>query len=255
MVELYEAEREAILNKVSQSLGALRTRLHLSQARFSELCGISRTSIIQIESGAATLSWGQMTSVLFVCLCHPRTKEFLFVNRIPGVRFLQYLQRLEENIPPRETLTVHEAIMDRYFADFSPHTRHEKVLLSKEEKLNYAERLRRALPDLRRVMLMSQAELAAFAGMSRARLIALEKQQIRLTWSQLTSILLVATVNERGKEFLFANHVMPVRFWQFIKLLTADEKPELCRSVPKALLMTYDEILCAQELAKLRYQS
>lgn len=111
MVELTSEEKKALCKEVAVRLSDIRRLLHMSQARFGDVCGISRARIIQIENGSARLSWGQLTSVMFVCSANYRTKEYFYANNILGPRFLQYIQQKDENIPPDTNVCVREDII------------------------------------------------------------------------------------------------------------------------------------------------
>lgn len=244
MVQLTQSEKEAICRRAAAHLSVLRKTLHLSQAKFGELAGISRARIIQVENGSSSLSWSQMTSVLFIALGNARTKEYLYKNNVLGPRFLQYMQEKDANIPPQTNIKVHEELISRYYEKTRPlGTSNELVQFSKEERLAFCAYMLPRIGDLRRVLQMSQATLADLAGISRARLIQLEKQKVRLSWSQMTSILCVCMLNLRAKEYLFANLILPPRFLQYIQQKSANEAPTLNIRVPEKFIMSYAEML------------
>lgn len=248
MVQLTQNEKELLCARTAAHLNTLRRTLRLSQAKFGELAGISRARIIQIENGTAPLSWSQMTGALFICLGNERTKEYLYANRIPGIRFLQYVQEKDANIPPQANVTVHEDLLALYRAQAKPQsTSSAPVQFSKEERAAFCDYFLPLIGELRRVMQMSQATLADLAGISRARLIQLEKKKVRLSWTQMTSILFVCMTNLRAKEYIYANCVLPTRFLQYVQQKNECEAPNLNIRVPQKILPSYAEMLVLAE--------
>lgn len=246
MVVLTNEEKRALCQTMAQHLSDIRRLLHLSQARFGELAGISRARIIQVESGSARLSWGQLTSVLFLCITNRPAKEYLYANHVLGPRLVQYLQMKDANIPPDTNLCVHEDInrsLREQMTRSLPSTSHGTVVFTREERRAFADHILGYLPDLRRVMRMSQARLSELAGISRARLIQLEKKKVRLSWSQMTSILCVCLANIRAKEYLYVNGVLPVRFLQYVQQKEDNIPPDTNICVPRELIMSYTEML------------
>lgn len=244
MVQLSVEEKNEICARVASHLSELRRLLHLSQSRFGELAGISRARIIQIENGAIRLSWSQLTSILFVCNGDIRTKEYLYANNVLGPRFLQYMQQKDANIPPQTNIAVNEELLAVYREQFKALPKSgSTVVFTKEERLEYCEKILAALPELRRVMRLSQALFAELAGISRARLIQLEKKKVRLSWSQMTSLLCICMMNLRGKEYIYANNVLTPRFMQYIQQKDANIPPDTNISVSPRLIMSYAEML------------
>lgn len=244
MVQLTLTEKEALCQNLAAHLSRLRRLLHLSQARFGELAGISRARIIQVESGKAHLSWGQLTSVMFVCIGDLRTREYLYANNVVGPRFLQYLQQKDANIPPQTNILVNEELMAIYRDQAKNLPKKGGVVVfSKDERQAFCEYLLDLIPELRRVLQMSQATLAELAGISRARLIQLEKKKVRLSWSQMTSILCVCMANIRAKEYIYANNVLPPRFLQYIQQKDANIFPDTNIFVSPSVIMSYHDML------------
>ena len=245
MVQLTNEEKIQICQRAAEHLSTLRRLLKLSQARFGELAGISRARIIRVENGSAHLSWGQMTSLLCVCLADRRTKEYLYQNNVLGARFLQYMQQRDANVPPQTNITVCEELMAvwREGVGTLPKGPSSPVVFSREERLAFCEHFLDCLPELRRTMRLSQALYAELAGLSRARLIQLEMKKVRLSWSQMTSLLCVCMTSLRAKEYIYANNVLPVRFLQYMQQKSASTLPETNITVPKTAVMSYREML------------
>lgn len=118
MVELTKSERRVICIEFAEYVPKIRDILHLTQHQFGELCGISTDRLSRIENEHAVMTWSQYTSILFLCMSHLATKEFLFANLIVKPRVLQYFQLKDENIPPVVDVCVHDEIekayMERY---------------------------------------------------------------------------------------------------------------------------------------------
>lgn len=243
MVQLNLEEKRQLCLRIENALPLLRRTLRLSQARFGELAGISRARIILVENKKAHLSWGQVTGILFLCFGDQAAKELFYSENLLGPRFLQYMQQKDANIPPQTNICVHEELMDVYRAQFAGLTGSGTVLFTKEERRNYCAFICEKLPDIRRVLQMSQATMADLAGISRARLIQLEKKKVPLSWSQMTSLLCVCMVNQRAKEYLYANNVLTPRFLQYVQRKDACTPPDTNICVSPALIMSYAEML------------
>lgn len=229
---------------MASHLCAIRKKLHLSQAKLGELAGVSRARIIQVENGTLPLSWSQMTGILFVLLADRRSKEYLYRENVLGPRFLQYMQQKDANIPPQTNVCVHAELVEAYLAAAKKSLSGTgTVQMNKEERLAFCEYAICLIEDLRRVMQMSQATLADLAGISRARLIQLEKKKVRLSWSQMTSILCVCMLNLRAKEYLYANASLPPRFVKYIQQKDAKELPATNVTVPQEAILTYRQML------------
>lgn len=100
MVTLSASEKKKLCNTLSCFLPRIRELLGVTQAEMGELCGFSRARVSQIESGHSPMRWGQWMAIMYLCSVNRRTKDFMFANDLSGTRIFQYLQRLDENIPP-----------------------------------------------------------------------------------------------------------------------------------------------------------
>lgn len=114
MVVLTPEERKKICIEFSKHLPKVRDLLGLSQKDFGARCGVSMDRISRIENGHIIMTWSQLTSFLFVCAENIRTKEYLFANNVLSVRFLQYIQQKDENIPPDANIVVRDTILEQY---------------------------------------------------------------------------------------------------------------------------------------------
>ena len=111
MVILTEADKRAICQSLAAHLPTLRALLGVTQTELGWLCGFSRIRVSQIETGKSEMSWSQLTSILLVCLLNIKTKEYLYRNEILPREFLQFMQRIDESVPPCVNVTVREEIL------------------------------------------------------------------------------------------------------------------------------------------------
>ncbi len=111
MVVLTEAEKKEMCRVVAEHLPKLRQLLNVTQAELGYLCGFSRIRVSQIETGKAHMSWSQLTSIMLVCDLNLQAKEYFYVNDLLGPRFLQFIQRKDENIPPDVNVDVRPELL------------------------------------------------------------------------------------------------------------------------------------------------
>ena len=116
MIKLTAEEKRAMCNKLASELPKIRELLGATQESFGELCGLSRITISRIENGSAKMNWSHLTSVMFVVACNRRTKEYFYANELLGVKFLQFMQHKDANIPPETNITVDMETL-RVYAD------------------------------------------------------------------------------------------------------------------------------------------
>lgn len=114
MVKLGEKEKQTMCNEMATHLQKLREVMKASQDELGNLCGLSRTRISQVETGAATMSWIQFMAFMMVFSVNYDTKQYIFANRLFAPRLLQYLQRKEENIPPDTSIDVRKELIMSY---------------------------------------------------------------------------------------------------------------------------------------------
>lgn len=114
MVVLTESEKKEMCRIVADHLPKLRQLLNVTQAELGYLCGFSRIRVSQIETGKAPMSWSQLTSIMFVCSLNLRAKEHFYANNLLGPRFLQFIQRKDENIPPDVNVNVRPEFIQMY---------------------------------------------------------------------------------------------------------------------------------------------
>lgn len=106
MVIFTPEDKQEMCAVLSQQLPKIRELLGTTQESFGALCGLSRITISRIENGSARMNWSHLTSILLVCLCNRRTKEYFYANDLLSTRFLQFIQQKDENIPPETNIVV-----------------------------------------------------------------------------------------------------------------------------------------------------
>ena len=116
MITLSAEEKRAMCSALAAELPKIRELLGATQEGFGDLCGLSRITISRIENGSAKMNWSHLTSIMFVVMCNRRTKEYFYANDLLGVRFLQFVQQKDANIPPEMNIVVDVESL-RAFAD------------------------------------------------------------------------------------------------------------------------------------------
>lgn len=111
MVVLTESEKQEMCKELAQKLPKLRQLLSVTQAELGYLCGFSRIRVSQIETGKSRMSWSQLTSIMLVCELNLKAKEYIYANGILGPKFLQFIQRRDENIPPDINVEVRQEVV------------------------------------------------------------------------------------------------------------------------------------------------
>ncbi len=115
MVDLNKNEKRVLCIEFAFVLPRIREILRMTQKEFGAMCGISVDRLSRIENGHAVMTWGQYTSILFVCMMNLNAKEYLFSNNILTPRTLQYFQQKDTSVPPTVNIVVHEEIESAYF--------------------------------------------------------------------------------------------------------------------------------------------
>ena len=78
-MNLEAINQEQAIQKMTQSLPALRTMLQLSQAQLAELIGVGRQTLVAFETGKRKMTWNTFLSLLFVFSQRQETRELLNV--------------------------------------------------------------------------------------------------------------------------------------------------------------------------------
>lgn len=117
------------------------------------------------------------------------------------------------------------------------------VNLSQAEKKEMCASLAEKLPEIRKLLHMSQKEFGARCGISSNRLSAIENGHFVMTWSQLTSVILICMVNKTTKEYFYANKILSPRFFQYLQRKDENIPPELNILANPAIVMGYEEVI------------
>lgn len=119
MVILTEYEKSNLCDILVHHLPRIRELLGITQAELGDLCGLSRARISQLESGRSRMRWGQWMAIMYLCTVNRRTKDFLYINNLYSVRIFQYLQRLDENVPPDQDMVADYGRLDEIQAELA----------------------------------------------------------------------------------------------------------------------------------------
>ncbi len=114
-----------------------------------------------------------------------------------------------------------------------------RVKLTPDEKKELGIQLAKHLPKLRKMLGLSQQEWGERCGMSRNRIIEIEKGSFVMTWSQFTSFLLVLSVNRISKQYLLDNQLFPAKLYQYLQLKEENEAPDLYIAISEAAIMNF----------------
>lgn len=234
MVSLTREERSAFCNGIAEHIKPMRKLLGLTQAELSAMCGVSRARILQVERRAMPLSYVQACGILLIFFLNEETIRYIYENELMPVRVLQYLQDLDEAVPPEMPVLIHQSLMELTPDEEAQLFGNEKARLTREETEAFCEKVRSILPQIRRVLRLSQAAISEAVGVSRARFVQLEGGQVRLTYGQMTAILFLCMVNRRSKEYLYAHRVFPMRYLQYLQRKKTCEPPTECCVIPDA---------------------
>lgn len=118
MVALSDEEKKQMCVELAEYLPKIRELLKLSQKEFGDRCGISTPRMSVIENKHFVMTWSQLTSIMFVCFCNHKTKEYFFTNTLLGPRFLQFIQQKEENSVPDVNIIVDDVYVSGYKKKF-----------------------------------------------------------------------------------------------------------------------------------------
>ena len=112
------------------------------------------------------------------------------------------------------------------------------VVLTEAEKRELCRSLAEHLPTLRSLLGVTQTELGWLCGFSRIRVSQIETGKSEMSWSQLTSILLVCLLNIKTKEYLCRNEILAPDFWQFMQRIDGNIPPSVNVTVREEILPT-----------------
>lgn len=113
-VVLDKVQRKLMCVEMAKYLPSIRDLLHLNQKEFGAMCGISTDRLSRIENGHVVMTWSQLLSVVAVCNMNTETKKYMFMNNILPKEFFQYIQQLDETIPPVYNTVLRDEVIESY---------------------------------------------------------------------------------------------------------------------------------------------
>lgn len=72
-----EETKRCLCQRMSQKLLVLRTMLRLSQAELAQVIGVSRQTVVAMESNKRPISWNTFLSLILVFSKHKSTNRFM----------------------------------------------------------------------------------------------------------------------------------------------------------------------------------
>ncbi len=94
--QLTKEEKREHCKKLTQHLIDIRIRLGMTQEELGHVCGISRVTISQIESGHVKMNWLHFNAIMFVCIANKSLKEYLFANGMFDDKLLCFYQNPDD---------------------------------------------------------------------------------------------------------------------------------------------------------------
>lgn len=110
-VSLSNIQKKLICVELAEHVPKIRELLHVNQKEFGSMCGISADRLSRIENEHVIMTWSQAMSIFFVCSFNVTTKEYLYVNGIIPKHLLQYIQQLDESIPPLYNVMLRDEVI------------------------------------------------------------------------------------------------------------------------------------------------
>ena len=86
-----DAQKEILIDNMTANLPVLRTKANLTQARLSEIIGISRQTLVAIENKKRRMSWNTFLSCCLVFKVNPETRKLLDIYHIATDELENYL--------------------------------------------------------------------------------------------------------------------------------------------------------------------
>lgn len=94
--QLTKEEKKDFCKKLTQRLIDIRIRLGMTQEELGHVCGISRVTISQIESGHVKMNWLHFNAIMFVCIANKSLKEYLYANGMLSDKLLCFYQNPDD---------------------------------------------------------------------------------------------------------------------------------------------------------------
>lgn len=113
-VVLNKVKKKLMCIEMAKHLPKIRDLIHLNQKEFGAMCGISTDRLSRIENEHVVMTWSQLLAIIAVCNMNMTTKEYIFVNNIVPKEFFQYIQQLDEAIPPIYNVILRDEVVNSY---------------------------------------------------------------------------------------------------------------------------------------------
>ena len=114
VVKLSKVQKKLLCITMAQHLPTIRDLLNLNQKQFSSMSGISTDRLSRIENEHVVMTWSQFLAIIAICDMNQVTKEYLYVNHLLPREFVQYIQRLDDVIPPDYNTILREEVIQSY---------------------------------------------------------------------------------------------------------------------------------------------
>lgn len=90
-------QKEKLIANLTSNLPILRTKANLTQAKLSELIGVSRQTLVAVETKKRPMSWSVFMSCLFVFQSNPETRQLLDFYDISAEKLKACFETSKEN--------------------------------------------------------------------------------------------------------------------------------------------------------------
>ena len=110
--KLSKTEKKVLCIKLAKYLPQIRSLLNVNQKEFGSICGISTDRLSRIENKHVVMTWSQAIAVIAVANMNAVTKEFLYLKNIVPMKFYQYIQGLDESIPPIMNVLIRDEVLN-----------------------------------------------------------------------------------------------------------------------------------------------
>lgn len=111
-VTLNQIQKKIICINFAKHLKEIRSLLHLNQKEFAKMSGISTDRLSRIENEHVVMTWSQLLAIVAVCNMNTSTKEYLFITSAIPKKVFQYLQQLDEEVPPNYNVELRTEVIE-----------------------------------------------------------------------------------------------------------------------------------------------
>ena len=92
-----DEQKEMLVVNMAHNLPTLRTKAGLTQAKLAEMVGISRQTLVAVESGKRLMSWNTFLACILVFQKNPETNKLLNIFDISTEELSDYLEITVKN--------------------------------------------------------------------------------------------------------------------------------------------------------------